>query len=65
MKTMAVFLVLTLALPTMSLAKEGRYQAVQINEGVIVIIDTRTGDVVKHCEVTARFNKPIVNCKKV
>ena len=50
MKTMAVFLVLTLALPTMSLAKEGRYQGVQIDEGYILIIDTRTGDVVKRCE---------------
>jgi len=66
MKTMAVFLVLTLALPTMSLAKEGRYQAVQINEGVIVIIDTRTGDVVKHCKLTSNtYSGPGVRCKKV
>ena len=49
MKLMAVLLVLTLALPTMSLAKEGRYQAVAVSNGNILIIDTRTGDVVKKC----------------
>ena len=49
MKTIAILLVLTFALPTMSLAKEGRYQAVQINNGSILIIDTRTGVVVKRC----------------
>ena len=49
MKTMAVFLALTLALPTMSLAKEGRYQGVQVINGTILIIDTATGDVVKRC----------------
>ena len=49
MKTMAILLVLTFALPTMSLAKEGRYQAVAVGNGNILIIDTRTGDVVKRC----------------
>ena len=49
MKTMAIFLVLTFALPTMVLAKEGRYQAVQVTDGSILIIDTRTGDVIKRC----------------
>jgi len=62
MKTMAVFLVLTLALPTMSLAKEGRYQAVQIDERDIVIIDTRTGDVVKQCRLKGWGR---VTCTKV
>jgi hypothetical protein len=46
---MATLLVLTFALPTMSLAKEGRYQAVQIDNGSVLIIDTRTGVVVKRC----------------
>ena len=49
MKTIAILLVLTFALPTMSLAKEGRYQAVPVSNGNILIIDTRTGDVVKKC----------------
>ena len=54
MKTMAILLVLTFALPTMSLAKEGRYQAVQVTNGSILIIDTRTGDVVKRCNAGGR-----------
>jgi len=54
MKTMAVFLALTLAFPTMLLAKEGRYQGVQILDGYILIIDTRTGDVVKKCDLNGR-----------
>ena len=49
MRTMATLLVLTFALPTMSLAKEGRYQGVPVSNGNILIIDTRTGDVVKRC----------------
>ena len=49
MRTMATLLVLTFALPTMSLAKEGRYQAVQIDNGSVLIIDSRTGVVVKRC----------------
>jgi hypothetical protein len=49
MKAMAVFLALTLTLPTISLAGDGRYQAVQVADGFILIIDTRTGDVVKKC----------------
>ena len=65
MKTMAVFLVLTLALPTMSLAKEGRYQGVQIDERNIVFIDTRTRDVVKHCKLNSNYSWYAVNCIKV
>ena len=38
MKTMAILLVLTFALPTMSLAKEGRYHAVQVTNGSIVLL---------------------------
>ena len=50
MKSIAALLALTIALPTMSLAKEGRYQGVAVNGGtMILIIDTRTGDVVKRC----------------
>ena len=49
MKTMALLLVLTFALPTMSLAKEGRYQGVQVDNRHILIVDTKTGDVVKVC----------------
>ena len=54
MKTIAILLVLTFALPTMSLAKEGRYQAVQINNGSVLIIDTRTGVVVKRCSANGK-----------
>ena len=54
MKTMAILLVLTFALPTMSLAKEGRYQAVQVNNGSILIIDTRNGDVIKRCQANGK-----------
>ena len=49
MKSIAALLALTIALPTMSLAKEGRYQGVQVDNGMIFIVDTRTGDVVKRC----------------
>ena len=57
MKTTAILLALTFALPTMSLAKEGRYQGVQVNNGSILIIDTRTGDVVKRCFVSGKCNQ--------
>ena len=57
MKSIAALLALTIALPTMSLAKEGRYQGVAVNGGtMILIIDTRTGDVVKRCN-------PIGQCR--
>ena len=52
MKIALTVLALALALPTIgsSMAWEGgRYQAVQLADGIVLIIDTRTGEVVKRC----------------
>jgi hypothetical protein len=54
MKTMAVFLTLTLMLPTASLAGDGRYQAVPVLGGAILIMDTRTGEFVKRCALNGK-----------
>ena len=49
MKIALTVLALALALPTIGLTKEGRYQAVHLAEGVMLIIDTTTGKVVRRC----------------
>ena len=49
MKIALTVLALALALPTIGSSEEGRYQAVQFDIGMVLIIDTRTGEVVKRC----------------
>ena len=43
MKIALTVLALALALPTIGSSEEGRYQAVQMTDGIVMIIDTRSG----------------------
>ena len=57
MKIALTVLALALVLPTIGSSEEiGRYQAVHLNAGVMLIIDTRTGKVIKRCYVKKCVN---------